>query len=713
MTYLKINDVVAYEMDGPEWVILGIEGDDLFAINRRDINSWPVALESAILEREIEAGASKLLEASIPRARARLTDKQKAAMGRRWNLIAPIIGAGSAAFDQKARFRLMQDAAERGACALNTVRNALQDYWRKGCTPAALLTDYDRCGAPGRPRLEPGILKRGRPRTVMLGTGVNVDRNLRRVMDLAARRFLAKNRKLRVTDAYNMMLGEQFCVVTPGARPGQESAAWREGVNQYEVPTLRQFRYHLKTFGDEFELRKTRMGAKKYERNKRALPSTARSETWGPGSRYLIDATILNIYLRSRLDRSRIVGRPVLYLVIDVFSTMIVGIYVGIENPSWIGAAMALANAAQSKVEFCRQFGVEIDEGDWPCRAMPARLEADKGEVHHAVADCLTQWFGLTVESASSYRPDLKGMVEGQFEILPAHFGPYTPGYIEPDFAERGARDYRLDGVLDVAELTAILINIVLYRNNAAILDRYDRPVGMPASEVPAIPRELWNWGVANRSGALIERPDWYTRFHLMPTATASVTERGLEFEGCVYISNGMLERRWLERARHEGRWKEAISFDPRVADAVMLHGPFGDRGYEVCTLADASRAYVGSSFREIAAETRLERIQVAQSRADARVSRVELTSRIESVVDFAIAKLPAERGSNKEQVSGIRDTRSQERLHDGREEALASGLLALEHRRAAEQEEPLSPSPLKIVREPSVLRFLKDESHD
>lgn len=104
----------------------------------------------------------------------------------------------------------------------------------------------------------------------------------------------------------------------------------------------------------------------------RGLLSTSAAETWGPGARYQIDATLADVYLVSRLKRDRI-GRPVLYIVIDVFSRMIVGIYVGLEGPSWVGAMMALANTAADKVAYCRQFGREIELEDWPCRPPASR----------------------------------------------------------------------------------------------------------------------------------------------------------------------------------------------------------------------------------------------------------------------------------------------------------------------------------------------------
>ena len=62
----------------------------------------------------------------------------------------------------------------------------------------------------------------------------------------------------------------------------------------------------------------------------------------------------------SSLDRNRIIGRPVIYAVMDVYSRIITGLYVGLEGPSWLGAMMALDNMVADKVEFCKQYNIDI-----------------------------------------------------------------------------------------------------------------------------------------------------------------------------------------------------------------------------------------------------------------------------------------------------------------------------------------------------------------
>jgi len=62
----------------------------------------------------------------------------------------------------------------------------------------------------------------------------------------------------------------------------------------------------------------------------------------GPGSVFEVDATLVDVYLVS--DLQQCIGQPVVYTVTDVFSSMLVGVYVGLEGPSWHEAIRAIEN---------------------------------------------------------------------------------------------------------------------------------------------------------------------------------------------------------------------------------------------------------------------------------------------------------------------------------------------------------------------------------
>ena len=84
---------------------------------------------------------------------------------------------------------------------------------------------------------------------------------------------------------------------------------------------------------------------------------------------------------------------------------MIVGIYVGIENPSWASAMMAVVNLVEDKVEFCKRFGIDIDEAAWPIPGLPDMLLSDRGEIEHKVSERLFRAFNVVSEVAARSVP--------------------------------------------------------------------------------------------------------------------------------------------------------------------------------------------------------------------------------------------------------------------------------------------------------------------
>ncbi len=176
-----------------------------------------------------------------------------------------------------------------------------------------------------------------------------------------------------------------------------------------EVPSIRQFRYWYQKDKDLKNEIQKRKGEAEYNLNSRSVLGKSDYGLMGPGSKYQIDATVGDIYLVSQFGRSNIIGRPVLYFVIDVFSRMVTGMYVGLEGPSWVGAMMAISNAASDKVSYCQAYGICITDEEWPCHHIPAAILGDRGEMESKNADNLVSMLGIRIENAPPYRADLKG----------------------------------------------------------------------------------------------------------------------------------------------------------------------------------------------------------------------------------------------------------------------------------------------------------------
>lgn len=579
---------------------------------------------------------------------------------RAWTLIESLVGLEPDIYDPTHRAEKVADLEEKKLATRVTIYKHLRRYWQRGLVKNALLPDFPNCGAKNEIR-EPSDIKRGRPRLYGDQPGVNVDAELRRIFQASVDKFYTTHgEKFTKKGAFEEMLRECFCEKTIDSETGLTIHSPLDLYAKKGFPTQDEFNYWFDRENSKLEIKRRRMGERRYDLTERGLIGTSTSETWGPGARYQIDATIADVFLVSRYNRRRVIGRPVLYIVIDVFSRMIVGLYIGLEGPSWVGAMMALANCAADKVSFCRQFGRPIKPEEWPCHFLPATLLGDRGEIESAKIKSLNNNFNVTVETARAYAADWKGIVERRFRLLPAQFKPYVPGYINVDYRIRGGTDYRLDATLDLDQFTKIIIHCILYFNNQHEIARYDQDRDVAADGVPAIPVDLWEWGVRNTSGRLRSFPEDAVRFSLLPTDQASVTMFGLQHKGSFYTCSKAMEERWFDRARQDGQWKVKISYDPRDVDRIYLHDPKAPTKYHTCTLTERSRAHRALSLWEVDQQLQLDKHAKANRKQDQQLAKADLSANIEAVVAEARALKPDMTGASAaSQTKGIQANKS------------------------------------------------------
>ena len=660
MSFLALNQLLEFSEDGHTERVLWIDAGDLgyVCIDIHAEHSNPLYRRHADVIRLLDEGAVQLGKEDpllINKNEGRLSAAQRAKRDQNFARIAPVLQRQPEIFDLRKRGKILAEFSSTHGESHHSLLRLLRRYWQRGMTPNALLPDYANSGARGRERAATGK-RRGRP-PKNDGNSVNVTPETRAIFKAAVIRFYAMHPVFELTECYHAMLRASFSdsVVDPGT--GQQEWVLRSG-----APSWWQFRYWYQKDNDIFALKRRRASSRVYDKDMRALTSTATGEAVGPGSRYLIDATIADIYLVSRYFPDKIVGRPVVYVVIDVFSRMIAGLHVGFEGPSWVGAMQALGNAVLDKTDYCAQFGVAIDTADWPCQGMPEAILGDRGEMVGEMIETLIQTFAVRIENSAPYRADWKGVVEQQFRLLPARFKAYTPGYIQTDYRERGGNDYRLDAKLNIDQFTKILIYCVKYYNTQHRVKEYPLAPEIIHDAIPAVPIELWNWGISHRSGRLRRYPDEIVRLSLLPHADAMVTARGIRLFGLYYSCSFAMQEHWFERARQIRNWRVRVSYDPRCMDAIWLQGKSGQPQFIACTLMEQSREHACKTLWEID-QLRQASKEVAHSHQRSETTgRINLVDQIQRVVADAKARLPlVSDRSDRQRTKDIRGNRRAE----------------------------------------------------
>lgn len=580
-----------------------------------------------------------------------LTDKQKAIRDNAWDLIKDLVQNKPSIFIRELRGKEIQKLKNTKQFASRTLYKYLRKYWQGGMTINSIIPNYKNSGARGKER-GIGEKKRGRPR---LGdtVGVNVTEEMKGNFRKAIKKYYLTDKKNTLTFAYKMMIKDFYA----GNVRYEGGVKYITILDENSIPTMNQFKYwYEKEFNIEQVIKK-RDGVKSFERNNRAILGSSTFETLGPGSRYQIDATVANVYLISSYNSDWIVGRPIIYFVIDVYSRLITGMYIGFEGPSWAGMMMAIANSVSDKKEFCGSYGINISEEWWPSAHLPEIILGDRGELEGYNVNGLIDGLNISIENTPSFRPDWKGIVEKLFDTSQEKLKPFLPGYIQTDFGERGAKDYRLQAKLTLEQYTKIIINFVLHYNKNYYMKTYSRDTGMIEDNVTPTPIELWKWGVKNRAGKLRKVEPDIVKFYLMPRGKATVTPKGIKFKDMLYSCELAVKESWYVNARVHKSWKVDISYDTRNMDNIYLHTK-GDYLFEMCSLLEHQERYKGKVIDEIEQLIEKERQSYKENAHYLLQEDINFFSNIEEIVGESIKVANKTQSSNVPKTKKTKDIR-------------------------------------------------------
>lgn len=659
---ISVNDILIMKDEEKEYRVLWVSRDtDIAYIFDLSCVDMPVVLPLGQLEQQLLDGTifrstkDKYLKAAPA---SEIFEKEKVARDSTWSLVKDLVTQEPAVFERRQRGILIAQIVKTTGKSRKVFYRYLKLYWQRGKTINAFLPDFRNRGPKGQ-ALASQDKKIGRPSKYGETVGRNVDEAIAEIFEKAVKKYYHTRREHSFKAAYELMVKDYFTKPVVGA----DGTTQLEVLDANEVPTLRQFRYWYSKQYDAKEKLSSRKGQKKYELNHRAILGKSDSHIHGPGAQFQIDATVGDIYLVSRFNRANIIGRPVIYFIIDTFSRMVTGMYVGLEGPSWAGAMMALANAASDKVFFCEKYGITITDYEWPCHHIPDTILADRGEMEGKSVETLINALNIRVDNAPAYRADMKGIVEQFFHTINTKTTVFLPGHVKPDMAQRGGKDYRLDAKLDIYQFTKVMVQCVLNHNNAHFLEGYERTEEMIADDVEPIPLKLWNWGIKHCHGQLRSVTEDTVKLCLMPADTALVTARGIRFKGLYYLNERAIFEHWFEAARAKGSYRVDVSYDPRDMSSIYIRNLDGGM-FEKCYLSEHENKWNGKFLDEVIHQQAADRSMRSKDAGRELQARVDLNTEIEKIVCEAeqMAKQTIIPSSKRERTSSIRGNRAVEK---------------------------------------------------
>lgn len=573
------------------WISDGREG--CWWINLDTKKRIPESTTLKELEEWTLSGRLAKVEDPVVRIR-QLTPHQIESRDKKYSVISWAVSQEPQIYDVHERYRILAETERQTGIKTNNLYAYIGQYWKGGKVPDALVNEE----------------RRGRCRDYTKGQYKNLGRKRRKgapgkdlmpddflLFSQAIQKYYLTEDKLSLKATYDKMIQEQYCAFTD--QEGEERKARLQPSG--ELPSFRQFQYWYGKNRDILEQVKKREGEGAYQRNSRAITGFTEKRYTYPGAAFQIDATIADIYLVKENDRNAIIGRPVMYFVMDAYTRIVTGMHITFQSPSWADAVIALDNTLTDKVEYCGKFGIRISHEEWPCMQLPSAIIADRGEMESRAADILVSSLGIRIENTPPYRGDLKGIIEQHFRLINLEMSDLLPGKVRKDFGQRGSRDYRLDAKLDIRQFTRIIIKCVLFHNNSHWMEGYRREPQMRQMGVAPVPLDLWNFGIRYRSGALVSLPRARVRYTLLPKEEASLTERGIAFRGMLYTCPEGEEENWFSKARIAGRSKLEAAYDPASTGCIyILHD---DGRFLQCSRSDLGGHEGDTTFAEADAD--------------------------------------------------------------------------------------------------------------
>jgi hypothetical protein len=371
-----------------------------------------------------------------------------------------------------------------------------------------------------------------------------------------------KGQRMTWSDAYNEML-----IVLCGI-PEAELNASQHGllmdptlIHKYRPPTWPQCRYVFR------KLKKAEIP--KNDESPRGERGKAADNVPGPGF-FEIDATHFQIQLVSRVTKSQLVGRPTVYLIVDIFDGVIVGYAVTLENPSWAVAALALYNCFSDKGATFSRLGLPYTSKSWPCNHLPTMLRADRAELVSNMGQDFPA-SGVRVEVTPSMTPIAKGTVEGKHSELkkerPGRFD--LPGRFKKA-RERRQSDGKKSAALDILEFERILVEIIMDINGEPIDPRRIPPDAMHLGAKVASRIGFHEWALENRSGFTRQMGANFVFEHLLTKAKGKVTPFGIRVGNEVFNCNRLRELGYLVAAVGT-EFEITVCFNPHYAGEVFF----------------------------------------------------------------------------------------------------------------------------------------------
>lgn len=328
------------------------------------------------------------------------------------------------------------------------------------------------------------------------------------------------------------------------------------------IPHENTVRNRIKQLAEKkvYKLRESRRNGERLFRN---------TDGMFPAGRYpldivQIDHTPMDVIVVDEQYRQPLT-RPFLTLAIDVYSRMIVGFYISLEEPSYFSVSQCLTQAILPKEKVLRDYGVE---GTWNIWGLPRALHMDNGQDFRSIElQRACEQYNVSIEWRPVARPQYGGHIERL--IGTAMRTVHTlPGTTFSNIKQRGEYNSEKEAVMTLHELEQWFCEYVV--------NMYHKTVHSAIGMAPERKFEIGIFGNEQELGKglpeKIEDEESF-RLSLLPSVERSIQQFGVTIEKIHYYHDVL--RRWIKAKNSDKSVRKFIfKIDPRDISTIWFYDP-------------------------------------------------------------------------------------------------------------------------------------------
>lgn len=527
--------------------------------------------------------------------------------------------------DRECRVNFIHSCSEKYDVSVHTVRRFLRNYLQNNLSLLNMKCKYHECGGRGKEKNYKNGKRPGRK-------GISrIERNETVIaqFETARKRFLRNKARITYSMLYQDMCQKYYS--TKKVVNGEVKYEMYAAVNR---PTIRQLIYYMHKHVSDAEEYIAEHGVRTANNNIRPLKSDtiACLPSKTIGSRFEMDEMETDFYLVSRNDRNKLIGKGILYMLVDVYSKMIVGVNVGVDNNSWDGAKLALLNMVEDKVNVCKRTGIDIKNEDWPVSGVfPYQIMSDNGVEYQGNA--IQQYAlenGIQLTNPPSKMASYKPNIEQKFHQFNRCVKGLLPGEI---IKESYGASHLKEARLTIEEFYKVVLQFVLYYNKTPLTNYQADKEVFDAGILPS-PINIWNLKAQGTTMLKkVQNFDFY-KYSLLTESKASITREGIVFKEIIYTCSDEV---WLQKMMYDvsfnGRKKMTIRYDRRNMDFIyfLIDGQIAT-GW-INPNKTSNEKYMGCSYSgvlEINQRIKEQKLMIADERLE---NSVNFNSKVKEIV--------------------------------------------------------------------------------